>query len=659
MPKLKDLKELYSRLFMSFFTRGDSVKKDYLDGMQVKTTYDMVVTRIGYKSIINLYSFPLEYKYDIESILFERCFEQCPNVKLFFCDYNEPVKVKSKDQKLLEDFTRAARTYRKYRNVFESFNPEERETGKIIYEKGKPVRVSERYIEDLKIAYESLKYAINHTGKFFLNFKTVEVTSTVQKDMERCLDIITSILVRSKIEYKIVTGELGEYLRNLSFTGYKRNKDLNLTGQIMSDENLASESCFGEVGAEDSLGICIGVEVDSKCPTFVNFTEAPTGQVIAIMAETGGGKTSQTISQLQWYLNQIDKFVSVMDYKGTEYTPMLNIYPEGREVRLDKYYVNFLDFSGLDMDVPQDEKKFYYLDAVDGTCRLFEAMVSLQDREGNMQDLDMLIRQAVEKILGREGIVKEDETTFDLSSGVTYEMVLDQLQSMIGESCFSESQRAVLEIACPRIEEYISPIGSKHFMFENKLNYKELLDTRLLIYNFNKNQNSADFTVEDNIRFSYMQFINNKRTVKIKKKGMFNIIVDEELQRSGDGQILREVNHDTTGGRSNNKIMYLLFNSLNFLKKNSSDARAIADNITSFMIGKVSPTTARDLSNMFAIDELKPYLDRIVDDPIKYNHCFACKMNTGKRIVKGMVRAEIPDEIEGSSLYQTRTVTES
>lgn len=648
--------DLYSRLWLNYSTKGKLTEKDHLDGMSINTDFDKVVTKKKFKYVINIYKFPVDYNRDVETLLMQDMFDSYPLVDVVFNDYCRPFRFnlnENKHKKVHDEFSRREAEYKMYKEIFDSFSVAEQNSGKFVKVNGRYTKVNKRKIQLLEENFQSYEYIFNHKGSFFITHKHIEIASHDLQKLEEALFHVKRVLGGEKIEYKVLVGELNSYLSNFSFSGYKMTSNSQSIGMLMSDENLARQSAYAESGLVGNTGVYVGIDQRNKAPFFINFTEGTSGQNIGVLAKSGGGKTFATMVQIIGHLCFTNRFISIMDYKGTEYTHLLKEY-NGIEINMKDRFVNFLDLSEIDSSFSYNEKIEFYDNAVRGTVSLFEAMVSLAPDEGSVRDLSNIINEAVQKAYSKCEVHRTDPNSYKNSKGLKYVDVSHIINGMSHQAQFSSDMRELCKKAVRRINEFVSPMGAKYHMFENELNFNSVLLNQLVIYNFDKNNDTEDFSISDNIRFIMMRFINNKKTTYIKRQKKFHVIVYEELQRSGDGVVLREVNHDVTGGRSSNKIVYLLFNSLGFLNKKGMDAQGIKENITTWFVGKIDLGCQKTLHELFGLENIRDDIAMIVNNYELYEKCFAVSIDTGVVFDKTFMKAELPTEYTNKEIFKTR-----
>jgi hypothetical protein len=156
-----------------------------------------------------------------------------------------------------------------------------------------------------------------------------------------------------------------------------------------------------------------------------------------------------------------------------------------------------------------------------------------------------------------------------------------------------------------------------------------------------------------------MSFASAKKIAFIKSRNMFSVNVYEELQRAvSQPEIIRDINHQVTGGRSNNVINYLLFNSASIFDSDDADMSRVTGNISTWVVGYVEKDVEDILVNKFSLQEIQPYIELIRKDQGRYHNYFVTKFDTGKTRDTSMIKVDLPYEVVMSDLFQTRTVVD-
>lgn len=652
----KEIGSLYIHLLYNSITKGRKIKKEHLDGISLSVFYDKIITRQKYKSVINIIKLPRNFKGNVKSDIRDLCSLNYRDVEVNFLDYFTPLKIPKGNENLKNEFNRAVEDLNSYEEQFNNLNKAKKTNGAKLKGKSGYYTLDKALVENYRDKVESFDYAFNCKSKFFLGYYHIEVVANEKDRLETCMIDIENYLIKNRIEHNILTGELSNYLSNFSPSGLRTLQKTQSIAQIVSTENMASQITFYEKGVIESLGNYSGTDVNNNAPIFINFTISTDAQVILVSAITGGGKTYFVINQLQGHLCYYDRHVCIMDYKGFEYTPMLEKY-KGIEIKMKDGFVNILDISKLVEELPGLPDKMYktmFDEAIEGTVDLLLEMSSVSNKESR-EDLRAYIKEAINKKYSSMGVRREDTYTYADSKGITYAHIVDMLLEFSRQPSVSVEDSKLLKLASKRMDEFTD--SSKSDLMQNEIDFAEVLKNRLVIFNFERNTKDAKFSVVDGLRIHMMRFIINKKTAYLKFLKMYLVVVYEELQRagteSGNG-IMSGLNSDVTGGRSDGKIIYMCANSLNFLLQKNEDAQAIAANIKTIALGYIESKEYLHFKELVNIEIIEKDVEKIMSDKQKYEKCFAIKVDTGAVFDKYLVKVQLPTEATESDMFKSR-----
>ena len=149
-----------------------------------------------------------------------------------------------------------------------------------------------------------------------------------------------------------------------------------------------------------------------------------------------------------------------------------------------------------------------------------------------------------------------------------------------------------------------------------------------------------------------VQFLDGKKQYMRKKKKLHTAAFYEELQRAKSfGSLASEISHKVTGSRSNNVIIFLLFNAINTF--DDKEFFAIRSNITTKIVGKVENEDIKTLVDSYGCKPIEGYLNRITSDETgRFQHCFAIQYDTGMDVDRTIYRTVMPKEM--SEHFNTR-----
>ena len=289
--------------------------------------------------------------------------------------------------------------------------------------------------------------------------------------------------------------------------------------------------------------------------------------------------------------------------------------------------------------------------AIRGTVQLLSLIVNVQPGEGNVNDLEMVLREAVSKLYSMRGVDPANPASFKYTEGMKYSDILPVLESLSTTATYTPGQKNMLSLARSRCHAYIGDSGIFADNFKNEVTLVDVMNSPLVIYEFNKNQNAMSDSL-DVLRIFMVQFLDSKKKAMLRDQGRFLFAFYEELQRCEQfGNLLEYVCAEVTGSRSNNAVVILLMNSLKALQ--GSRAQDIRSNITSFLVGFCEQNDIRSFRDDFNQPWLAHQLELFSERQNIYRNCFAAVVDTGAENLSTVYRVQLPEELRAQ--FQTRT----
>ena len=206
--------------------------------------------------------------------------------------------------------------------------------------------------------------------------------------------------------------------------------------------------------------------------------------------------------------------------------------------------------------------------------------------------------------------------------------------------------------------------GIKSNYFKERINLKDIVDSKLLICSFGlAGRSGADIDeVELALSQSYAAIMAQIRSLFTKAKGKYNFKVWEEFQRWGEFEGSAEIlNSSLTGGRKLGDVNFIVTNRISELLRKENNF-GVFDNTTSFIIGAIDDANVRrELCERLSIEDLQPELDKLImRHKVKkegletsksiYDHAFLIKLD---RADVSLIRVELPEEVIDSEIFRT------
>lgn len=660
------LLNIYSWLLANYLNNGAFARAGRLQSTSIDPQYNYIFTKTHVKQVYKVTGIkPDNIDIDFISYLRDRMFEQNPDVEMDFTVLNIPVQFSVTDDKFSRQFSKSADAYATYKEAFDSQKGIARLTGKTYrLPGGGRLRLSRERLDDLYqvfISYKSLFEQVSTGGSMCLANVFIELSGKDIRSVRRAGQDIYGLLGQLNIGCETVKSANRSFLMEIgAAVGPPKTLNKKFLPQLLfTDRNMAAFTPYksrGLVGGGKGA-LLLGMDFRSRLPFSVDIFRAGSAQVFMLLGKTGSGKT-YTAFQIALSALALGCYVSAIDIKGREWVQISDLAKTKMITFDDRHpsFVNTLRLDDLHVDDLTDATEMYNT-AVNGTVQLFLLIVNLQEGEGNVADAELVLREAVMKMYSNIHVDPLNPESFKVTRFMRYSDVLPVLESLATTATYTEEQKHMVHLSRSRLHAYLGESGILSEAFRNEVTLADVLDSPLVIYELNKNQNMGSMSDSlDVIRIFMIQFLDSKKKSMLKRQGKFLFAFYEELQRTAQfGNLLEYICHDVTGSRSNNAVIVLLLNSLKVLQ--GKEGQDIRSNITSMLVGLVEDNDINTIREDFGRPWLAHQLKLFSSKQSVYRNCFAAEVDPGiGSVLQTVFKVEIPVEL--SRRFRTRTIKE-
>lgn len=652
------LSELYSEYFANLISGGDLISRDKISLLGIRPLFDRFLTNRYITKVWMVVGLPVHYDQNLTQKIRTEMKERHPNVNTIIHMYNIPVQIRVFSDNFERHMNASAKQYYRYRDVFESLTEIEQETGVVDRDAaGNKISIDNYTLEKIKDNYDSYMYvhkAVSN-GKYFMNtYYFVQASARDKKSLNDYDRDLMNMLQGDGIGVIKLHGNIGQYLDNFCPAAFVQSSLGKYRSMLFSQENVAALMPNVTKGLVGKRGIMLGMNWQTKLPFRLDLTGSGMAQVILIIAKSGWGKTFVAF-EIAVELTSFGVHCSVTDIKGGEWRRIAK-YVQTLEIDMGGDSARFVNLMRLDdLGCTTENCAEAYDAAIRDTVGLFEVCTNLQASEGNPSDLRSILNQAVEKVYTTAGVEKNNPKTFSLTRDFKYEDVLSVLGTLENSQAYTESLRRMCKIIKFRCSTYFMGEGRYSAAFRNEITVADILDTPMIIYNFNKNTGEK-LDMVDNIRVFMARCLDNRKHFIRKQKGLHQAAFYEELQRCGGmTEFIENISSSVTGSRSNNLSVFLLLNAISTF--DSSNFAAIRSNITTKIVGLCSSKDIDKLVSNYDCKDIENYM-RVIYNNVegKYSHCFAVSYDVGNDRDSLILKTVIPPEMEESFATRDSTV---
>lgn len=658
------LLDIYSLLLAHWLNGGNDAKAGRLHADSIDAQYNLIFTKGYVKQIYRLAGVkPINFDVAYIDYIRDRMFELHPNIELNINVVQHPIKMSVTDDKFNRAMSKASDAYQTYSDAFNSQSGINRLMGKTYrLPGGGRLRLSRDKLDDLQqvaVSYYYLYNNITSGGSVALTNVFFEVIGKDAKEVRRAGDDLYGIIGPLSMGLELVKSANKAYMLEMGpAVGSPRTVNKKFLPQLLfSQENTAAFTSYksrGLVGDTGTSAILMGQDWRSKLPFSIDPFRSGNAQIFMVLGKSGSGKTYSCF-QTALSLLAIGCHLSVIDIKGNEWSAIAGAVSDTKIISFDSKNQSFVNTLRLDdMLVAGLSPNDSFNTAVNGTVQLMMLLINLAPGEGNPSDAEMVVREAVMKLYSMKSVDPSNPTSFLNTKDMTYAEILPILESLSTTVSYTDEQKYMLKLARSRLHNYFGPSGLFADMFRNEITLGDILTSRFVIYEFNKNSGTIESSL-DPLRIFMVQFLDTKKMSILKLQGKFIACMYEELQRCENfGDLLTFICHQVTGARSNNALIFLLLNSLKvFQGKAGQDLRS---NITSVIAGWTEENDIEFLESQMNKGWVADQLRLFSAKQQVYRNCFACSIDTGKNIFETVYKVALPPDI--SKRLRTRTIVE-
>ena len=202
-----------------------------------------------------------------------------------------------------------------------------------------------------------------------------------------------------------------------------------------------------------------------------------------------------------------------------------------------------------------------------------------------------------------------------------------------------------------RLRIYMSPTGSRAHMFKNAYSYLDILDTRVLTFDFGVMESSSNNDpVVFHLHVMDMICINDEFVSHKKRKGEWTVKLLEESQIVDDW-LTRVYTREITLRRSQNQVTALLGNSVAALAANPL-SRPIVENLNILCLGSLNKSSREYLEKEFGLKNAEAErLYQIQTDP-DMQRKFLLINRMQQDSTTAILEANVPKEVSNSNLFK-------
>lgn len=463
--------------------------------------------------------------------------------------------------------------------------------------------------------------------------------------LERGVERASSYLSTIGATYKLIRSDLKTHLDlMLLMSDHRTQEHRDLAANVLSRQTL-SEILPDTQGMNDDKGTFMGIDLKMMGPYFIDFRSTAKAKNIILAAGSGVGKTF--LAQ-NWFMDMhaTGFNMCIMDIKGTEFTPftkatggvILSMRPSST------YYVNTFR---LDKEEAGNDPRVYFDERFNLSK---ETMLILADLpEGLRSQGEALVEEFMQSLYLQMGITGENTNTWSRSDKLTPYDVFDRFEHFCSAD-IRNKYTGVADRMLTRLRIYMSRTGSNSHMFRDAFSYKDILDTKVLTFDFGMLESgTATDQAMFKVRVLYMNLLNDQYVSYKYSKGEWTGKVLEESGVAAD-YLIKLYAKDFMLRRAQNQITILLGNSISSLA-NNPNATGILENANILVLGALNKSSREYLTEEFGLDKECDELESLFKNP-EYVNTFLMVNKMQKDATTALLRAHVPQRVVEGKLFK-------
>ena len=465
--------------------------------------------------------------------------------------------------------------------------------------------------------------------------------------LEQGMNAVMGYLNGINAQYKFIKSNMQEYLEyNLIMSDRSSQRTRDIYGNVTSSQTLA-ELLPCTQGLNDEVGTFLGIDREMDGPYFIDFRSSAKAKNIYVLGLSGHGKTFMVISWLLDFYAQ-GYNCCIMDIKGNEFNTLTRACG-GKTLSMrptSTFYVNTFVMDKKELK-DNDSARVYF----DSRFSLSKEIICIvSDLPEVLQATgEALVEEFLRSVYEQLGVLADNPNTWYRSEKINPYFIYDRFIEYLSPA-IRQKYSAVAEKMLMRMKMYMSKDGSSSHMFRDAYSYKELLETKMLTFDFGiLESGTAVDPVAFRLRVLFMTLINDEYVSYNKAHGEWTVKVLEESQIAED-YLLKIYSKEFTLRRSQNQVTVLLGNSIAALAQNPI-SMPIIDNINILAIGVVHKSSMNYLINEFGLDKEAEKLNSIHDNP-DFENTFLLVNRMQKDATTAMLKVFVPPSVVKGKIYK-------
>lgn len=506
--------------------------------------------------------------------------------------------------------------------------------------------ISER--EARRAARQLYTVRIAESGeKLYRSKLYITLRATDGRTLSKGIDVVTDYLKDIAL-FKIIRSDVKTYLDSASILSNVHTRVINDAQWMLTSQQVLAEMFPQTQGLNDASGTLMGITRENNAPYWINFRSTANAKNIYVAAKSGFGKTFYVLSAL------LDAFadgynICIMDLKGTEF----NAFTKScggvtLSMRANStYYIN--TFKMNPDEVVDGGYSLYF----DNRIRLSKnKMMIICNLTGDEETVaEALVEEFLSLMYKELGVISENPNTWIRTNNLTPYKVFDMFEHyMSAEVC---RKYGTVSYKClSRFRMYMSRQGSYAYAHRDAYDYKQVLDAKVLTFDFGILENSTSNVDETLFKLHVMdmKMINDEYVSYKKSKGEWTVKVLEESQICED-YLLQIYVREMTLRRAQNQVTFLLGNSVSALAEKEI-AKPLLESVNILVLGVLNESSQDYLVKEYDLGRDNKKKLELINSDMDYMHTFLLVNRMQRDATTAFVKTYVPPSVVNSKLFK-------
>lgn len=504
-----------------------------------------------------------------------------------------------------------------------------------------PKRIKERSAW-LLYSYNILKSGQTcFTSRCFITVRA-KSNSVLQEALKQC----EKYLLEYNIDYSIIKSDINRFLNMIAPVINKNDKSMKDLPFVVSSSTSLAEILPVTQGLNDEYGTFLGIDRRNENAYMINLRATAKAKNFYVLGPSGEGKTFLVIT---WLIDMFaDNYsISICDIKGNEFTAF-TLACGGKIISMKySYYINTFKITKEELSSEETPEDYFR-----NNVKLSKIMLIILANEGQNKysKVSSLIEEFMEAMYLQLGVSPENINTWDRTEILTPFKVFELFKKYISQD-IKEVYSDIIDGVISNFRTYLEPSGSGADLFMKEYNIKEIIDTRVLTFDYGLlDKNRTVDPVVLALKGFFEKLLTDRFIQSNKEKKLHTVRILEESQIISKAQ-KKMYAEEMSLRRSQNQINIMLGNSIAALK-NDKDSEIILDNINIWVLGRLSRSNMKYLIEEYSLDDYENEMNEINKNS-NLDRTFLVINKLHRNTTSAMLKAYVPMSVVKGRIFKT------